>query len=100
MAYFLHYFDEVENDVNQAKTWYKEQQDGLEIRFATAIEKAIEHLLEMPEIFAVRYKKIRIAHPKVFPFNIHFYIDEPNTTVVITAIVHSKRHSKVVKKRL
>lgn len=25
MAYFLHYFDEVETDVVEAKSWYKKQ---------------------------------------------------------------------------
>jgi plasmid stabilization system protein ParE len=100
MAYTLQYFDEVETDVQQAKTWLKEQKEGLEIDFAAAIEKAIEYILEAPKTYAVRYNKIRMAHPKRFPYNIHFYIDEPNTTVVITAIVHSKRHPKVAKKRL
>ena len=100
MAYILQYFDEVETDVHQAKTWYKKQKEGLEVEFASTIEIAIEHIVDKPQIFAVRYKKVRIAHPKVFPYNIHFYIDESNTTVVITAIVHSKRHPKIAKKRI
>lgn len=100
MAYTLQYFDEVETDVHKAKTWYKEQKEGLEIEFADAIEKAIERIVDMPQVFSIRYKKVRIAHPKRFPYNIHFYIDEPNTAVVITAIVHSKRHPKIAKKRI
>jgi plasmid stabilization system protein ParE len=100
MAYILQYFDEVETDVQDAKTWYKEQKEGLEVEFATATEKAIENIVTTPQIFPVRYKNVRIAHPKRFPYNIHFYIDEPNATVVITAIVHSKRHPKVAKKRI
>lgn len=40
---------------------------------------------------AVRYRNVRIAHPKRFPYNIHFYIDETNLAAMITAIVHSKR---------
>jgi plasmid stabilization system protein ParE len=99
MPYILQYFDEVEADVHEAKAWYKEQKEGLEITFAAAIEKAIEHVLETPKAYSVRYKKVRIAHPKVFPYNIHFYINERNTTIVITAIVHSKRHPKIAKKR-
>lgn len=100
MAYTLLYFDEVETDIREAKLWYKAQQAGLEIEFAIAIEETIELILKAPELYAVRYKKIRIAHPLRFPYNIHFYIDEPNSVVVITAIVHSKRHLKVAKKRL
>lgn len=100
MPYQLQHFDEVEADVNNAKAWYKEQKEGLEIEFATAIEKTINRILETPKAYSVRYKKVRVAHPRKFPYNIHFYIDEPNNTVVITAIVHSKRHPKIAKKRV
>lgn len=100
MVYFLKYLDEVATDVHEAKTWYKDQKEGLEIEFANAIEKAIEYIVEAPKTYSVRYRKVRIAHPKRFPYNIHFYIDEPNNTVVVTAIVHSKRHPKIAKKRV
>lgn len=35
------YFDEVFNDIQQAKEWYKNQQEGLEERFAQCVEDAI-----------------------------------------------------------
>lgn len=91
MPYSLLFFDEVLNDVEQAKEWYKTQRQGLEEEFALAVELAIQQLLKEPFAHAVRYRNVRIAHPKRFPYNIHFYIDESNLTVVITAIVHSKR---------
>lgn len=37
------------------------------------------------------YKEIRIAHAGKFPYNIHFFIDEPKKMVVITGIIHNKR---------
>ncbi|MBP6386975.1 MAG: plasmid stabilization system [Pseudarcicella sp.] len=80
--------------------WHKEQKEGLEVEFANAIENTIERIVDSPQIFPIRYKNNRIAHPKIFPYNIHFYIDEPNTSVVITAIVHSKRHPKIAKRRI
>ena len=48
MAFQLKFFDEVHSDVHEAKPWYKEQTEGLEEEFATAIEKAIEIILEIP----------------------------------------------------
>lgn len=98
--YKSQYFDQVFIDVQEAKVWYKEQKEGLEIEFAFAIEKAIEQILKMPSSYSLRYKKVRIAHPKVFPYNIHFYIDEANNTIVFTAIVHNKRDSKTVMNRV
>jgi hypothetical protein len=100
MAFSLQYFDEVEADVLEAKIWYKEQKAGLELEFSAEIEKAIEKIVKTPKSYSVRYKKIRIAHPKKFPFNIHFYIDELNNTVVITGIIQSKRHPNMAKKRV
>ena len=100
MAFALFYLDEVETDVEEAKIWYKAQKEGLEIEFAIAIEKAIERNLETPGAFAIRYKNVRIAHPKRFPYNIHFFIDQLKTTVTIIAIVHSKRDLKIAKKRI
>jgi plasmid stabilization system protein ParE len=96
----LLYFDEVLVDVQEAKHWYKEQREGLEVEFAAAIEKTIMQILKMPEAFAVRYKNIRIAYPKRFPYSIHFYLDDYKATVVITAIIHSKRQPKTAKKRV
>ena len=54
----------------------------------------------MPVSYAIRYKSIRIAHPKVFPYNIHFYIDEIDSVIVITAIVHNKRNQDFVEDRI
>lgn len=39
MSYTLLYFVEVEIDVHIAKTWYKEQKEGLEIEFANEIQR-------------------------------------------------------------
>jgi hypothetical protein len=94
------YFDQVFTDVQEAKIWYKEQKEGLEVEFSMAIETAIQKILKMPTSYSPRYKNIRIAHPKTFPYNIHFYIDEVNETVVFTAIVHNKRHPKLAMNRV
>jgi mRNA-degrading endonuclease RelE of RelBE toxin-antitoxin system len=78
----------------------KIKKEGLELEFAIAIETAIQKVLRMPTSYSPRYKKVRIAHPKTFPYNIHFYIDEANKIVIFTAIVHNKRHSKFAMNRI
>jgi hypothetical protein len=66
MAYHLQYFDEVETDVHQAKVWYKEQKEGLETEFVNLIEKTIEHILDTPKAYAIRYKKYVLPILKYF----------------------------------
>jgi hypothetical protein len=89
--YTVKYFYETLIDIQNAKLWYKEQQEGLEERFALAIEEAILKIIKMPTAYSVCYRNIRIAHPKIFPFNIHFYVDDVENCVVFTGIVHNKR---------
>ncbi|TRX37013.1 plasmid stabilization system [Flavobacterium sp. ZT3R18] len=72
----------------------------MEVEFAFTIEKAIEQILKMPSAYSTRYKNVRIAHPKIFPYNIHFYIDETTKTVVFTAIIHNKRNPKLAISRI
>ena len=90
--YSVHYFDEVENDIADAKKWYAEKQDGLDERFALAVKTAILNIAKTPSAYALRYRNVRIAHTKIFPYNVHFYIDDDNAQVVITGIIHNKRN--------
>ncbi|GHT19638.1 hypothetical protein AGMMS4957_04340 [Bacteroidia bacterium] len=85
------YFDEVKNDIQSTKAWYKEQQSGLDEKFELSLKAAIANILKMPSAYAVRYKNVRIAHTKIFPYNVHFYIDDEKEQIVVIGIVHNKR---------
>ncbi|AEV96552.1 hypothetical protein A4D02_20520 [Niastella koreensis] len=99
MPYKLVYFDEVKQDIKEAKEWYRLQLKGLEKRFAQDIKTTILRLKERPTVHAIRYKNVRIAHPDIFPYAIHFYIDESSQTIVITAITHNSRNPIFSQKR-
>ena len=93
--YKAFYLDEVQNDIIVAKQWYAEQQKGLEIRFALAVKATLSSIVKMPLIYAVRYRNVRIAHTKIFPYNIHFYVDDAKKQIVIIGIVHNKRNDAI-----
>jgi hypothetical protein len=63
------------------------------VRFVTAVKEALSNILKMPSVYVVRYRNIRIAHTQIFPYNIHFYIDETQSQIVIIGIVHNKRNN-------
>ena len=92
--YKLLYLDEVEDDI-VAKQWYAEQQVDLDLLFAAAVKDTLSNILKMPTAYSVRYRNVRIAHTKVFPYNVHFYIDETKAQVVIIGIVHNKRQNSL-----
>ena len=98
----LNYFDEVETDIDDAKLWYYSQNPDtdLEERFAKAIKEVIEKVQKNPFIYSPIFKNIRIAHPKIFPYGVHFYIEEDVKQIIIVAILHNKQDKSKFKKRL
>ncbi len=92
MALTLHYFDVVKVDVIEAKAWYKHQKSGLEKEFAREVKKCILRLQKNPLGYEVKYRNVRTAFTDIFPYAVHFYIDQPKTQIVIIAIVHQSRN--------
>lgn len=89
----LDYFDEVEDDIEVAKLWYYEQspETDLEERFADAIKQVINKLQKNPFVYHPVFENIRIAHPKFFPYGVHFIINEGKNQILIVAILHNKQ---------
>ena len=93
--YAVFYLDEVKIDLSSARQWYSKQQEGLDERFVSAVKEAISIIIKMPLAYVPRYKNVRIGHTKIFPYNIHFYIDEGKKQIIITGIVYNKRNDAV-----
>ena len=68
--FVLNYFDEVEEDIENAKRWYYEQSSDtdLEERFAEVIKEAITKLQKNPFIYYPIFENVRVVHPKFFPY--------------------------------
>ncbi|WP_281636666.1 type II toxin-antitoxin system RelE/ParE family toxin [Flavobacterium marginilacus] len=98
----LNYFEEVERDIDNAKLWYYEQNPDtdLEERFAKAIKEIILKIQKNPFIYSPIFKNISIAHPKIFPYGIHFYIEEDLKQITIVAILHNKQDKRKLNERL
>jgi len=90
MSYQVIYHTDTENDIRNAKKWYKDQQAGLEKRFALALKETINYIIENPLLFEVKYKNTRVAFTKVFPFGIHYHFDDNNKITILTILHTSK----------
>jgi plasmid stabilization system protein ParE len=99
MAWKFAYYDEVRVDVREAKAWYFKQQKGLEKKFAADVKECIARLQKNPLHYEIKHRQVREAYCSVFPYAIHFYIDEPGKRVVIIAIVHQHRDPELAKNR-
>ena len=98
IKYKIEYFPAAKIEYKEARHWYSLISSNLEKRFITAIKNAFIELNKNPKAYGIRYKNIRIIHPKKFPFNIHFYISEE--IIVIVAIIHNRRNPEIVISRV
>lgn len=90
MSYQIIYHTDAENDIRNAKKWYKDKQAGLEKRFALALKETINYIIVNPLLFEVKYRNTRVAFTKVFPFGVHYHFDDNNKITILTILHTSK----------
>ncbi|SDB85567.1 type II toxin-antitoxin system RelE/ParE family toxin [Williamwhitmania taraxaci] len=82
------------DDIRQAALWYNEKQPGLGKRFVFQIRQKVEHIRQHPMAFSKRYEDVRLAVMNIFPFTIHYSVDDRVKTVLIIAVMHTSRDPK------
>ncbi|MEO6151313.1 MAG: type II toxin-antitoxin system RelE/ParE family toxin [Mucilaginibacter sp.] len=92
MAWSLFYYDEAAQDIIAAKKWYKQQLHGLEKRFAADMKISIDRILSDPFIYEIKYKNIRVSYLDIFPYGIHFFVDERKKDIIIVGVFHQHRN--------
>jgi len=79
------------NDIKSAKGWYNLQQKGLGKKLATDIKATSSAIQRNPFFSSVRYRDIRKASCKKFPYAIHYKVYEDQKLVFVTAVFHESR---------
>jgi len=82
-------------DIREATDWYNQQQPELGERFQNTTVKQIDSLSKDPHIYAIRYKEIRCMIVDKFPFMVHFYINEPDHSVEVLAVINTGSNPRV-----
>jgi len=88
---------DAEADVLDAFAWYEERREGLGALFRNAVDAAVMRIAEAPLSPAVVYRDLRHVLVRRFPYAIYYRV-YPNTVVVV-AVVHGRRHSRVWRRR-
>ncbi|OYQ49086.1 type II toxin-antitoxin system RelE/ParE family toxin [Flavobacterium aurantiibacter] len=89
MSYNVVYHTQVKNDVLRAKGWYKTKQSGLEKHFSAAVTDTIKALISNPFLFEVKYKTVRTAYTAVFPYAVHYHVNEETKTITVLGVFHT-----------
>jgi plasmid stabilization system protein ParE len=86
-------------DIREAALWYNKQSKGLGKRFTAEVREKVRFIRQNPQASNVRYEDVRTVVLNIFPFMIHYTIDESNKTVIISAVFHTSRDPELWKKR-
>lgn len=89
MGYKIRIRKQASSQIEDASEWFKEKQEGLEIRFLHDLNICINDILENPVKYQIRYKEIRVKFLKKFEFGIHYIID--GNAIHILAVFHTSQ---------
>ncbi|MFK7756235.1 MAG: type II toxin-antitoxin system RelE/ParE family toxin [Flavobacteriales bacterium] len=76
-------------DTRRASEWYNQQQKGLGKKLIKQFRKRVKQIKKDPLSCEVRYLNIRTASTEVFPYMIHYTIEEEQKTIIISAFFHT-----------
>ncbi len=75
--------------------YYKNITTRLADRFREAFLEKLDDIEENPLLFQVRYKNIRMAHFKTFPYSIHYFVEED--IVYVLRVLNQRQFVKGLK---
>ena len=78
-------------DIKEAAYWYNSRQKGLGKRYTMQVRQTINFLKKNHFAFANRYDEIRTAIVEVFPFMVHYKVDNVKKLIIISAVLHTSR---------
>ena len=80
-------------DIDDAATWYEQQQSGLGSRFLDTLDQVFNRIRDTPQQFPGVSVDIRRALVHTFPYAVYFR--ELNHAVVILAVLHLRRDPRI-----
>ena len=86
-------------DIKEAAQWYNGKQKGLGKQFTQKVRSKIHQICENPKAVAVRYDETRCAVLEIFPFMVHFSINDKQKLVIISAVFHTSLNPESWSKR-
>ena len=88
----LEFSKEARFDILEAINFYNNISENLMSRFNFEVKNSLEKVQENPLIYQQKYKSVRIAFLNIFPFGIHFIVENKN--IVVLRFLHTKRFYK------
>ena len=84
-------------EIREAAKWYNKRQEGLGKRFTEEVREKVHFIRQNPKALNVRYDEIRTGVLNLFPFMVHYTVDEKDNTIIIIAVMHTSRNPELWK---
>jgi plasmid stabilization system protein ParE len=82
-------------DIRDAALWYDEKQKGLGKRFISQVREKVYFIRQNPQTGSLRYDNVRTMVLNVFPFMVHYTINEISETIIVSAVLHTSRNPEI-----
>lgn len=79
-------------DIRVSAKWYEAKRPGLGKKFTGEIREEVVFMRQNSTFSSVRYDNVRTSVLNIFPYVIHYVIDEDNRAIIIIAIFHISRN--------
>ena len=89
---------QADQEVQSARQWYEDQRSGLGMEFANAVDEVLERISSNPLAFSTVHGETRRAVVRRFPYGIYFRISAD--MIIVTAVMHGRRHPRRWQARL
>ena len=76
-------------EVVSAIAYYNDKQKGLGKRFAYELQVAVSYMLSWPNKSEIRYKNVRAAIVKNFPFLVFYSFNTENKTILVLSVFNT-----------
>jgi len=100
MRFNVSILSEAELDIDNAYIWYELRQIDLGMKFYKSVDESIQFISDNPYSCEEIYKGIRRFVIKRFPYGIYYKIIFDAKEIQIVGVIHFKRSSKSIKKRI
>ena len=88
-----------QEDIREAALWYDEKQKGLGKRFISQVREKVHFIKQNPQTGSLRYDNVRTMVLNVFPFMMHYTINENSETIIVSAVLHTSRNPETWRDR-
>lgn len=93
----IEFTPQASEDIRTIALWYRNELEGLDNRFLSSLEAALNSLRSNPKLYPVSFSSIRAALMHRFPYRIYYYLEVD--VIFILGVIHTKRSPKLIRRR-